>query len=168
MPIDINRARTIIDVLRSFNSTQWAVVLFLVIGGIWSVWQVENRYAKIMEVEQRFQQSQQQLESAYFLAIEMFGRLSEAERRQIMEKLELARQKKTNPNKHSTMPKNVARRPFVLTYTFGRSNITPCLWTRCAELDSQKCHFTKKENDHDRRRILAVDQRECAMSFQII
>ncbi len=94
MPIDITRTKTIIDVLRSFNSSQWAVIIFLVLGGIWAVWKVETRYAKIIEIEQRFQQSQQQLDSAHFLSLEIFGLLPESQRRQIMEKLELARQNK--------------------------------------------------------------------------
>ncbi len=96
MITDIGKLKAIIEVLRSFNSSQWAVILFLVLGGIWAVWKVETRYAKIVEIEQRFQKSQQQLDSAHFLSLEMFGQLPEAQRRQIMEKLELARQNKNN------------------------------------------------------------------------
>lgn len=94
MPIDINKTKDIIDVLKSFTSRQWAVIIFLITGAIWVVWFVENRYAKIVEIEQRFQQNQQQLESAHFLSLEMFGLLPESQRRQIMEKLEMAKQNK--------------------------------------------------------------------------
>jgi hypothetical protein len=96
MITDIEKLKTIIDVLKSFSSNQWAVIILLVLGGIWAVWKVETRYAKIVEIEQKFQQSQQQLDSAHFLSLEMFGLLPEAQRRQIMEKLELARQNKNN------------------------------------------------------------------------
>lgn len=94
MPVDIEKTKGIIDVLKSFTSRQWSVIIFLVLGGIWVVYQVENRYAKIKEIEERFQQSQQQLDQAYFLSLEMFGLLPENQRRQIKEKLDLAKKNK--------------------------------------------------------------------------
>lgn len=80
--------------LKTFTSTQWSVIIFLIVGAITVIFAVENRYAKIREIEERFQQSQQQLDSAHFLSLELFGQLPENQRRQIMEKLELSRQKR--------------------------------------------------------------------------
>lgn len=94
MGIDVDKTSKIIQTMRSFDSNQWAVIIFLVVGCITAVWTVENRYAKIVEIEERFEKNQQQLESAYFLSLELFGQLPENQRRQIMEKLELSRQKR--------------------------------------------------------------------------
>lgn len=58
---------------------------------------IENRYAKIEEINERFQKSQQQLESAHFLSLEIFGQLPETQRKQILEKLEVSKQ---NRNKN--------------------------------------------------------------------
>lgn len=94
MPIDIEKTKNIIDVLQSFNSRQWAVIIFLIVGAVWTVWQVENRYAKIKEIEERFQQNQQLIDDSYFLTLEMFSLLSESQRKLIMEKLEVAKRTK--------------------------------------------------------------------------
>lgn len=92
MSIDVNKTEDIIKAIQSFNARQIAVIIFIVISAVsFSFW-VENRYAKIKEIEAKFQRSQQQLDSAHFLSLEMFSMLDDHQRKIIMEKLEFARQ----------------------------------------------------------------------------
>ena len=96
MSIDVKQTEEIIETARSFTARQIAVIIFIVIGSVSSVFWIENRYAKIKEINERFERSQQQLESAHFLTLEMFSLLPEAQRKQIIEKLNLS---KSNRNK---------------------------------------------------------------------
>jgi cellobiose-specific phosphotransferase system component IIA len=57
---------------------------------------IENRYAKIVEIEQRFQQSQQQISQAHFLSLELLSLLSTEQQQTIRHKLELSRENKNN------------------------------------------------------------------------
>lgn len=84
----------IIATAKTFTPKQWAVILFLITSCVGTAFWVENRYAKIEEINQQFQKNQQQLDSAHFLTLEMFGLLTEAQRRQIMEKLNLSDRRK--------------------------------------------------------------------------
>jgi hypothetical protein len=96
MPIDTEKTTSIIDIIKSFTSSQIAVILFLIIGSVWSILFIENRYAKIVEIEQRFQQSQQQISQAHFLSLELLSLLSTEQQQTIRHKLELSRENKNN------------------------------------------------------------------------
>lgn len=94
----LEETEQVIDTVKSFTSRQLAVVILLVIGSVLTVAWVENRYAKIKEINQRMELSQQQIDSAHFLALELLDRLPEAQRRQILDKLALALKQKTRPH----------------------------------------------------------------------
>ena len=94
MPLDVNKTITILEILKSFNTKQWAVMIFVVVLSVMSAFWVEKRYAKISEIDKKFQQNQQQLDFAYFLSLELFGSLPESERNRISQKLELSKKNK--------------------------------------------------------------------------
>ncbi|TFH08936.1 MAG: hypothetical protein E4H07_07050 [Nitrosomonadales bacterium] len=77
----------IVKELLSFTLKQWMVIATLATFCVGAAFWVEDRYAKIKVTEQRFSQNQQQLDSAYFLALEMFSLLPENEKKAILEKL---------------------------------------------------------------------------------
>ena len=96
--LGLDKIKDLIDALTSFNSKQLATLIFLIALCVAFAFWVENRYAKIREIDQQYQKSQQQLDSAYFLSLEMFSMLNDQQRKLILEKLELSRQ---NRNKLS-------------------------------------------------------------------
>lgn len=95
-----------IKVLLGFTVRQWAVIVMLtasiISGGVW----VEDRYAKIKDVEETvqatntaFQQSKQQIEQAHFLSLEIFSKLPKAQRDEIMAKMNLVHSSKNTKAK---------------------------------------------------------------------
>lgn len=86
----IDEIEKIIKESKTLTSRQWALVIVITIMCVGAAFWVENRYAKIEEINNKFQKNQQQLDSAHFLALEMFGLLSESQRRKIMEKINLS------------------------------------------------------------------------------
>lgn len=81
----------IVKVLLGFSIKQWVVIVSLIITVVGSAFWVEKRYAKIQETEQKFSQNQQQLDSAYFLTLEMFSLLPENKKKAILEKLTISK-----------------------------------------------------------------------------
>ena len=84
-----------IQTMMGFTPKQWAVIVVLVTGCVGTAFWVENRYAKITEINEKFTQNQQQIESAHFLTLELFSLLTEKQRRAILEKLNLAKVNKS-------------------------------------------------------------------------
>lgn len=61
MPIDTEKTKGIIDTLRRMSSRELAVTLFLVVGGIFGAFWVENRYAKIAETKADIEKTEQDI-----------------------------------------------------------------------------------------------------------
>lgn len=80
-----------VNILMGFSIKQWVVIITLVTTVVGSAFWVEKRYAKIQETEQKFSQNQQQLDSAYFLTLEMFSLLPENKKKAILEKLTISK-----------------------------------------------------------------------------
>jgi hypothetical protein len=92
--LDFKKIGEMIDVFKSMTSNQIALIVVVVPLCVGAVLWVENRYAKISEIEKEFAIRQQQLESSYFLAVELLMTLPEQQRKLIMEKLELSKKTK--------------------------------------------------------------------------
>jgi hypothetical protein len=97
MPISLNDAEKVAEEIKRFSARQIAVILFLIISCVGTAFWVENRYAKIQEIEKQFSINQQQLNSAHFLSLEIFSILNDEQRKLILQKLELARQNNNKP-----------------------------------------------------------------------
>jgi len=92
--LDFKKIGEMIDVFKSMTSNQVALIVVVVPLIVGVVLWVENRYAKISEIDKELAIRQQQLESSYFLAVELFMTLPEQQRRLIMEKLDLSKKTK--------------------------------------------------------------------------
>lgn len=93
MPIpNLKDGEEVVKEIKNFTPKQIAVIILLITSCISTAFWVENRYAKIQEIEQQFSRNQQILDKAYFLALELFDLLTDDQKKAILIKQQIAKQ----------------------------------------------------------------------------
>lgn len=61
MTVDIEKTASIITTLRRMSSKELATTIFLIIATVTSAFWIENRYAKLVDTQQRIEQQQTEI-----------------------------------------------------------------------------------------------------------
>jgi hypothetical protein len=103
--MSIEKIQTIIEVLKTFNARQLAVMMVVIAASIYSVAWIEDRYAKVKiinahveKINAEIQRNLQSLEYAQTLNTELLMLTDDNTRKKIIEKMKLIEEAKKRSN----------------------------------------------------------------------